>query len=112
MLGFYERAEINDKSAVINWIDYRQKALARARHESINRRPKQFGCMKQEFRHTHLQHKQCFGAILVLIQIDIERAFSSGILLNERQQHTIMVGMTYTNDTICNKNRRYDTRCD
>jgi len=82
MLGLYERVETNDgyagepkirnKSAVINWIDYEQKALARARHESINRRPKQFGCMKQEFCHTHLQHNQCFGAILVLIQIDIE----------------------------------------
>ena len=54
-----------------------QKCRARARQETVNRRFKQFGALKQVFRH-HVSfedmslHKTVFEAVVVLTQIDID----------------------------------------
>ena len=43
----------------------------RARHETVNRRFKIFGCLKQTFRHSRDKHHLVTKAILALTQINI-----------------------------------------
>ena len=56
---------------VISKQDSRARALARARHECINKKFKQWGCMKHPFRHALWKHKYCFDAIVVITQLAI-----------------------------------------
>lgn len=53
----------------------RAKMLAkviRNRHETMNKRFKHFGCMKQVFRHGIEKHAICFRAIAVIVQLSLE----------------------------------------
>mmetsp|Transcript_30071 Transcript_30071/g.87946 ORF Transcript_30071/g.87946 Transcript_30071/m.87946 type:complete len:113 (+) Transcript_30071:1597-1935(+) len=53
----------------------RAKMLAsviRNRHETMNKRFKHFGCMKQAFRHGIAKHAVCFRAIAVIVQLSLE----------------------------------------
>lgn len=50
---------------------YKRKALVRSRHETCNKRFKQFGCLKSVFRHDLRHHKNVFTAIAVLTQLSI-----------------------------------------
>jgi hypothetical protein len=45
----------------------------RSRHETVNKRLKQWGCLKDRFRHdvAH-KHSSCFRAVAVLTQLAIE----------------------------------------
>ena len=45
---------------------------ARARHENLNRRLKQFNVLSHRFRHSLDFHSDCFFAVASLTQIDIE----------------------------------------
>lgn len=54
-----------------NQVENSMKRGARARHETVNRRFKQFHCMKN-FRHDKNLHAHCFNAIAVITQIAIE----------------------------------------
>ena len=47
------------------------KAKVRSRHESVNRLFKNFGCLKQRFRHNLNKHKLCFDAVATIVQIGI-----------------------------------------
>ena len=47
------------------------KRAARARHETVNRRLKQFNCLKN-FRHGKELHAYCFNSIAVITQLAIE----------------------------------------
>lgn len=47
------------------------KKRARMRHETCNKRFKNWGCMKQEFRHGLSLHRDCMYAITVLTQLAI-----------------------------------------
>mmetsp|Transcript_2828 Transcript_2828/g.5292 ORF Transcript_2828/g.5292 Transcript_2828/m.5292 type:complete len:195 (-) Transcript_2828:64-648(-) len=49
------------------------KQSARARHETVNRRFKQFHCLKN-FRHDKELHVYCFNSVAVITQIGIENA--------------------------------------
>ena len=49
----------------------RAKDLARARHETINRRFKQFGALQQQFRHPLKKHQMVFRAVAVITQLQI-----------------------------------------
>lgn len=49
----------------------RAKSLARARHENINRRLKQFGILGQKYRHALKKHQGVFRACAVLTQLGI-----------------------------------------
>ena len=80
MLGPNEMVETDDgykhprcrrTSHVISKQDSRARAIARARHECINKKFKQWGCMKQPFRHELWKHKYCFKAIVALTQLSI-----------------------------------------
>jgi hypothetical protein len=45
---------------------------ARARHETINRRFKEFGALHQEWRHDLTLHNRCFWVIAHLVQLKID----------------------------------------
>ena len=43
-----------------------------SRHETVNKRLKQYGCLTQRFRHSVAKHAACFRAVAVLTQLAIE----------------------------------------
>ena len=50
----------------------RQRVMQR--HETVNKRFKNFGCLKQVFRHNLIFHSSCFRAVAVVTQM----AFNNG----------------------------------
>jgi hypothetical protein len=52
--------------------DDRAKQGARARHETVNRRLKQWGCLKNVWRHERPLHKKVFAAVAVITQLAFE----------------------------------------
>jgi len=46
--------------------------LIRARHESFNKRLKQWGCLKQVWRHELSHHHLVFNAVALLTQLSID----------------------------------------
>lgn len=54
-----------------NLLDHRMKSDARSRHETVNRRFKQFDCMKS-YRHAKEKHVFCFEAVAVITQLGLE----------------------------------------
>jgi hypothetical protein len=48
------------------------KGRARSRQECFNARMKNFGCLKQDFRHGVDRHRNCFEAIAVVCQYQLE----------------------------------------
>jgi len=48
--------------------------LVRARHETVNKRVKQFQCLSMPFRHDRTLHADCFHAVLNLTQLSLEDA--------------------------------------
>ena len=52
-----------------------QKAEARARHETCNKRFKQWNVMKNTFRHPIEFHQDCFTAVAVITQLQLENGY-------------------------------------
>ena len=52
---------------------YLIKEQVRDRHETINKRLKEFNCLKHTFRHEIHKHGNVFDAVVVLTQLSIER---------------------------------------
>lgn len=50
----------------------RLRGKVRMRHEHINERIKNFGCMVQRFRHSTNKHSACFRAVCVITQLAME----------------------------------------
>ena len=50
----------------------RFKSRARARHETLNARLKNFKCLAERFRHGIENHHICFEAVCVIIQYQLE----------------------------------------
>lgn len=48
------------------------KANAKARQEQLNKRLKDYECIRKKFRHGVDKHRKCFAAVLVLVQYAIE----------------------------------------
>ena len=49
------------------------QARVRKRHETVNKRLKQFGCLRERFRtHNPDKHGQCFRAVAVVAQLALE----------------------------------------
>jgi hypothetical protein len=46
--------------------------IVRSRHETVNKRFKQWGCLNKLFRHQPSKHQSVFGAVAVLTQLAIE----------------------------------------
>ena len=57
----------------ISETDRRAMKKALARHETVNKRLKQFKCLKQQFRHPLRKHKDCFIAAAVVTQVSFNR---------------------------------------
>ena len=51
---------------------YKLKSRALARHETFNGRIKSFKILNHRFRHGLKKHKDCFTAVCVLVQYDME----------------------------------------
>ena len=49
-----------------------RKILVRARHETANKRLKQFSCLKDVFRHNLQKHSSVFRAVAVITQLTIQ----------------------------------------
>ena len=47
-------------------------AKARARHETVNRRFKQWGCLKQLWRHDRKKHHFVLKAVATLVQLEFD----------------------------------------
>lgn len=58
--GGYKNAEFFETPTGMNNEDQRTKAVARGRHETINRRFKIFTCLKQVWRHSVDKHGLAF----------------------------------------------------
>jgi hypothetical protein len=56
----------------VSQADDRAKWTARNRHETVNRRLKQWGCLKQVWRHNRRLHKTVFAAVVVITQLAFE----------------------------------------
>ena len=57
---------------VAQWQQRRRKGWVRARHETINRRFKQFQCLNRVYRHAVETHAICFRACVVFTQLGID----------------------------------------
>lgn len=70
-----------DEQYFINPIHHNNLAVARqkeimARHETVNRRLKQFGVLGTRFRHQLRRHPMCFHAVVNLTELMIENGES------------------------------------
>lgn len=58
------------------WLEPPERAAmtqrVRCRHETVNKRMKQWNILRAAYRHDMLKHQQVFGAILALTQLSIE----------------------------------------
>lgn len=50
----------------------RMNQRQRSRHETVNERFENWGCMKKHFRHSVVKHGTCFECVAVLTQLAIE----------------------------------------
>lgn len=58
-----------------DWVTKKEQTLkknARARHETVNKRFKQFNIMKNKFRHGLGKHQSVFRAVVVITQLLIK----------------------------------------
>ena len=53
-------------------VNNRDQTIARARHETVNRRFKQFGCLERVFRHNLEKHSSVFRAVAVITELSLE----------------------------------------
>jgi hypothetical protein len=72
--GYRGEEAVRTSDDVVSRADHKAKYRARARHETVNRRFKQWGCLKQVFRHDRCKHKDVFVAVAVITQL----AFDNG----------------------------------
>ena len=71
-----ERNKARTPDYAVSISDRRAMGRARARHETINSRLKNFSCLSTKFRHPIEKHSDFFNAIVVLVQV--------GMMLGER----------------------------
>ena len=50
----------------------RMAGITRQRHETVNRRFKQWKCMVERFRHGAVKHSWCFRSVAIFTQLAIE----------------------------------------
>jgi hypothetical protein len=67
-----EPSKIRLKDDYNDLTEKKQKDEIRSRHETVNRRFKQFGALGQVFRHDLSKHVDVFHAVVVLTQLGID----------------------------------------
>jgi hypothetical protein len=71
--GYRGDASIKTYGPLYTDVNYvAMKADVAARHETVNKRLKQYGCLTTRFRHDVAKHAACFRAVAVLTQLAIE----------------------------------------
>jgi hypothetical protein len=64
---------VKTRSSPLHSIEMRDvRNSIRARHETVNKRLKQWGVLREVFRHDSSKHSMCFRAVAVLTQLSIE----------------------------------------
>ena len=69
--GYSDGRQYSETPNGLNNDDQRMKATARARHETANRRFKQFGVLTQTYRHKLCRHGIVFQAVANVVQLAI-----------------------------------------
>jgi DDE superfamily endonuclease len=70
--GYRDGRRFGDTPTGFNDDDQRMKGVARARHEVINSRLKQWGALRQVYRHNLTDHGKVFLAVANVTQLTIE----------------------------------------
>lgn len=70
--GYIGCDKIRTPHDFVSKADRRAKAKARARHEHVNGIMKQFGVLRQTFRHRITFHHHCFAAVATLVQMSFD----------------------------------------
>ena len=70
--GVYQHLASSETPNGLNNYDQYMKKVARARHETVNGRFKQWGALRQIFRHDRSKHGVVMNAVVNITQIDIE----------------------------------------
>ena len=70
--GEFSKIDLPDECCGYGTHQYKLKQIVRARHETVNRRLKQFGCLKQQFRHPIHKYSSVFCAVVAIVQISLE----------------------------------------
>lgn len=63
---------VPNHNVFLNRVGRRQKTLVRARHETLNKRLKQWRCLHDTFRHDLVKHGPVFRAVAVIVQVSLE----------------------------------------
>ena len=66
-----EKDFINTPNPYDSEVVVKLKKDAGMRHETVNKRLKQFGALKQTFRHSKIKHQAVFNACATLVQMEI-----------------------------------------
>ena len=64
--------KVRTPGVVVSLADQRAKRRAQQRHETVNRRLKQWGCLQQVYRHVIDRHGVYFGCAAVCVQIALQ----------------------------------------
>lgn len=67
-----ELGTIRHPGVYISLADRKAKKSSRARHETLNRRMKQFGCLQQTYRHDLKKHLMIFRAVATITQMSFD----------------------------------------
>jgi len=70
--GTYQHPRCQKPGDYVSLTDRRAKTMARARHETVNKRLKQFYCLKHTYRHSRDKHHILFAAAAVCTQLQFE----------------------------------------
>ena len=71
--GYRGDKSVRIPSACCSHADHRAMNKALARHETVNRRLKQFGVLSKRFRHELSKHHLCFEAVTAATQLSFNR---------------------------------------
>jgi hypothetical protein len=74
--GYKGNPSVHNSDNVVSRTDAKAKKLALARHETVNHRLKQWGCLRQTFRHDCHKHKDVFAGVAVITQLAFENGES------------------------------------
>jgi hypothetical protein len=70
--GYSDGRQWSETPNGLNNNDQAMKAVARARHETVNRRFKQFSILERRFRHQVEKHGMVFAAVSNITQLSIQ----------------------------------------
>lgn len=70
--GYADGGQNSDTPNGLNDDDQRMKKVARARHETVNRRFKEFNILHRVFRHNIHLHSSVFRAVANIVQVMIQ----------------------------------------